>query len=70
MPSGRIADAGELEGPLREAWYEFDGSEEEGMEPYKLTGRMETDPHKWHKLAQKKELFVSKRGKKKRRKKS
>lgn len=41
IPTGKIASAGELASLLAACWGEFDGADAEGMEPYKLLGRME-----------------------------
>lgn len=41
LPPGPISDTTEIERPLADCWTEFIGHDENGMEPYKLIGRME-----------------------------
>src|SRR5262245_49932584 len=42
MPPGIIANAGALDSILANCWGELHGANAEGMEPYKLCGRMES----------------------------
>lgn len=41
IPTGKVANADELALLLVDCWGEFDGAYAEGIEPYKLLGRME-----------------------------
>jgi hypothetical protein len=42
MSPGEIADVGQLDSLLAACWDQFDGGNAEGMEAYKLLGRMES----------------------------